>query len=140
MKLIDKLFLIKEIKSKEGVIHFKRWQLLKTPWFSIYIHGIYKADEDAHLHDHPWDYYSMSIYGRFIEKNKGAIKCNYLYVSTFKLISRKAEQFHTIHKLLTKSVYTFFIAKNRRRDWGYDVNGEWIDHKTYRKLKNSGQL
>ena len=140
MKIIDKLFLKKEIKSKEGILHFKRWQLLKTPWFSIYIHGIYKSDEDKHLHDHPWDYISFSFYGRFIEKNKGTYKCKYLYVPTFKIIKRKAEHLHSIHKLLTKSVYTFFIAFKRRREWGYVVNGKWIDNKTYRKLKNLNKL
>lgn len=47
------IFLIKEIKSKTGDLHFRRWRIIETPWFSIYVHGIYKADEEAHLHDHP---------------------------------------------------------------------------------------
>ena len=131
MNLFKKIFLIKEIKSKEGVLHFRRWRLLTTPWFSIYIHEIRKADEESHLHDHPWDYWSMSFYGRFIEKRKkeDCINCSpYLYIPTFSLAKRKAEKFHDIHKLLPKKVLTFFIAFKSRRDWGYDVDGTWIAH------------
>ncbi len=41
-------FLVKEIKSKAGELHFRRWRLLQLPFFAIYIHGIYKSDEDLH--------------------------------------------------------------------------------------------
>ena len=38
--------LIKEIKSKSGEVHFRRWEILKTRWGSIWLHAIYKADQD----------------------------------------------------------------------------------------------
>ncbi|MEO6305470.1 MAG: hypothetical protein ABIP51_20070 [Bacteroidia bacterium] len=136
MNLINKYFLVKEIKSKEGIVHFRRWRILSTPLLKIYFHGIYMADEDAHLHNHPWNYWSVSVKGRFIEKTSNGFK----YVPPFKIIKRKAEQFHSINLLLTKKVFTFFVAFGKKRDWGYDVNGTWVDHITYRKLKNSGKL
>lgn len=147
-------FLIKEIKSKEGEVHFRRWRILSTPWFSIYIHGIYKADEDLHLHDHPWDYVSIVLKGFFTEKtlNYNFIKDekgisawrnasrNEDVIGPTRIIKRKAEQFHTIESLHGKSVYTLFFTGKRRREWGYDVDGKWIDHKTYRQLKNENKL
>lgn len=128
--------LIKEIKSKDGVVHFRRWQLLKTPWFDIFIHGIYKADEDEHLHDHPWDYFSIVLWGSYIERVRGGNN-----VQSFMTTShRKAEHTHKILSLKSEKVFTLFFAGKRRRDWGYWVRGTWIDNVTYRKLKNSGDL
>jgi len=125
--------LIKEIKSKEGVVHFKRWQLLKTPWFSIYFHGIYKADEDLHLHNHPWNYTSICVWGSFFEASEHSMTL----VSPLTISRQKSSRFHKIWKLQSKAVYTLFFVSNRvEGDWGYLVDGKFIDHKTYRKLKN----
>ena len=146
------LFLVKEIRSKDGELHFKRWRLISTPWFSIYIHGIYKEDEDLHLHDHPWNYTSLILRGYFTERSMSydVIKSDdsewrnkrvsERVIGPFRLINRKAEQFHKILKLHSKAVYTLFFVGKRKREWGYDVNGKWIDHETYRKLKNENKL
>ena len=128
--------LIKEIKSKDGVVHFRRWELIKTRWFSIWLHGIYEADKDLHLHNHPWDYKSVVLKGSYIEEtNDGQ---NTLKPGTF--TSRNGAQFHKIKKLLTKKVYTLFMVSPVRRDWGYIVNGRFIQHEDYRKLKRGGEV
>lgn len=148
-----KLFLIKEIKSKGGELHFRRWRILETPWFNIYIHGIYKEDEEAHLHDHPWNYLSIVLRGYFSERtlnydvitdeNKKEWKSrrieeNVIGPSSF--IYRKAESFHKIQKLHSNAVFTLFFTGKRKREWGYDLSGNWVDHITYRKMKNENKL
>ena len=60
--------LIKEIKSKAGELHFKRWEILKTHFGSIWLHAIYKADTDKHLHNHPWDFISVVLRGSYYEQ------------------------------------------------------------------------
>jgi hypothetical protein len=67
-KIIKKLFLAKEIISKEGVLHFRRWRIIECLLFNIYIHKIYVKDND--LHDHPWNYFSLILSGSYIEKTK----------------------------------------------------------------------
>ena len=128
--------LVKEIKSKDGKLHFRRWQIIKTPWFSIYIHGIYAADEDKHLHNHPWDYISMVLSGSYIEKTNKNI--NFLSLGT--ITKRNGNDYHKIYKLLSKSVYTLFIVGPVKRHWGYSVDGNHITHEEYRKLKNNKSL
>ncbi len=135
--------LIKEIKSKEGELHFKRWQILSTPWFSIYIHGIYKADEDEHLHDHPWNYFSFILWGYFTEISAmpyGNDQPKETLMHPFSFVKRKAETFHKIKKLHSTSIYTLFIIGKRKRNWGYSYKGGWIENSEYRKLKNEGNL
>ena len=128
--------LIKEIKSKNGKLHFRRWELLKTPWFSIWIHGIYAADEDKHLHNHPWDFKSIVLKGAYIEKTeKGIVR-----QTPGKFNSRNGNDFHKILRLVTPVVYTLFIVTPVKREWGYLVDGQFIQHEEYRKLKHEGKL
>ena len=135
--------LVKEIKSKDGILHFKRWEILKTKWFNIYIHGIYKADEDLHLHNHPWDYKSFVLYGTFVEKERTTdldkdVKYRYNHLHFGSFIKRKANTFHKILRLESEAVYTLFITNKSYNKWGYDVDNKFVDFETYRKNKNNG--
>lgn len=123
--------LIKEIRSKEGKLHFRRWELLKTKWFSIWIHGIYESDQDLHLHNHPWDFKSIVLKGSYIELTEKG----FVWQTPLKFNSRNGENFHKIYKLLTPVVYTLFFVTPTKREWGYEVNGEFITHEKYRELK-----
>ena len=142
-------FLIKEIKSKKGELHFKRWRIIETKWFSIYVHAIYKADEDKHKHDHPWNYTSIVLKGRLQEKVKGnwITEGGINYFPGDVVWKRKAEEFHQISEVggprmtigrkdYAPPTITLFLTGRRRREWGYDVNGEWFDHIIYRLFKN----
>ena len=128
--------LIKEIKSKSGKIHFRRWEILKTQWFSIWIHGIYAADEDKHLHNHPWDFKSLVLKGSYIEETENGV----ILQSPGKLNSRNGCEYHKIKELKTPSVYTLFIATPLKREWGYNVDGEFIQHENYRQLKRENKI
>lgn len=55
-----------------------------------------------------------------------------------KFSKRDGGKYHKIKKLLTPKVYTLFFATPVKRDWGYNVNGNHIQHEEYRKLKNTG--
>lgn len=72
IKIIRFLFLVKEIKSRYGHVHFRRYRLLSTPWFSIYIHHILKSDEDKDPHDHPFNFSSLILSGAYQEMVGGA--------------------------------------------------------------------
>lgn len=124
--------LVKEIKSKDGELHFRRFLLFGTPWFSVYIHHIYKKDEDKHLHDHPWNYFSMVLKGSYNESSQDGVRL----MKPGNLVFASAERLHKIAFLRTNKVVTLFITGKRKRDWGYKVGDEWVDHKTYRERKN----
>jgi hypothetical protein len=130
--------LIKEIKSKCGKLHFRRWELLKTKKFSIWIHGIYAPDNDLHLHNHPWDYMSLVLWGSFLEEDEDSC-CNKR--GRFSFSKKKSYKFHKISHLFSSKVYTLFISYNRDGDnWGYLVDGYFINHKEYRDMKNNGDF
>lgn len=154
-KILNWLFLVKEIKSKEGEVHFRRYRLLWTPLFSIYLHNILKSDEDKHLHSHPWDYTSIILRGGYTEflarrTNLYDILLSFLFsscpdpfqteINTFKpfsMVRRKKEDYHKIS--LLSPTWTLVWTGRRNESWGYLVNNEHVDHETYRKNKNEGK-
>lgn len=137
MKWLNYFFpLIKEIKSKEGELHFRRWRIIETPWFNVYVHRIYLADEDDHCHNHPFDFNSFILSGAYWElltqpKRKmisGWYQNRYVF--------RKKCDYHKITDI-DGPVTTLVITGPRSPSWGYLVEGTHVDHVEYRKSKNS---
>ena len=143
IKLINYLFLVKEIISKSGVVHFRRYRLIQTPWFALYIHHILKSDEERDMHDHPWDFSSLILQGAYFETWKMSpdfkVRRNDSHYRG-DVIKHKAEDVHKI-TLLTKDVWTLVLTSGRDREWGYRlIDNTWIDQRSYRSLKNKGLL
>lgn len=140
--MLRKLLLVKEIVSKEGVLHFRRYRLLSTPWFTLYLHHICKSDEDLHMHDHPWDFESMILSGSYAEFSKyppNFDKVTYNKYYAGDVIKHKAADVHKI-MLLTPEVWTLVCVTGKKQPWGYQTAQGWMDHILYRALKNKGQL
>jgi hypothetical protein len=148
-EVIRTLFLVKEIVSKEGKVHFRRWRILATPWFNIYIHNILRSDEEAHPHDHPWNFLSFVLKGGYSEEwlhfyedkayQKGApLLKSVRRPGTF--VYHDAKDFHKL-TLLKGSAWTLvFTFGKRRPSWGFQTEQGWLEHKAYRELKYEGKL
>lgn len=142
-KLIRKYLLTKEIVSKQGQVHFRRYRLLQLPWFAVYVHQLCRSDQDLDPHDHPWHFQSVILEGSYHEMSNCYPDFNgpqYKQYYTGDVIKHHAEDVHKI-TLVSTEVWTLVFASGRKRDWGYRLsNGAWIDHKSYRQLKNEGKL
>lgn len=149
--IIRKLFLIKEIISKEGELHFQRWRIFSSPLFNIYVHKILKADEDAHDHTHPWSFVSIILSGGYIESGNYKTWYNasiYKFCKRWSINYKKYNDCHRVRKLFKSPTYTLVFTGPRKPTWGYyilcekELNYEYkfVDHETYRKLKNDGKL
>jgi hypothetical protein len=147
-KFIRKFFLTREIVSREGKVHFRRYRLLETPWFSVYIHNICESDLDLHMHDHPWDFTTILIKGGYKEYTKDhPVGWYYLPIGRrtydtpgMYMIHHRAEDMHKIQLLDNKPAWSLFLCGPRRREFGYDVDGKWVHNKTYRELKDKNLL
>lgn len=135
-KIIDKLFLVKEISSQLGELHFRRWRLINTPWFSLCLHKIFLGDEDKHCHDHPWNFISLILKGGYKEYYPNG---SFRKFTFGKLNWKPAGFFHKI-ELLNGPAYTLVLCGPRFKRWGYSVDNQWIDSGKYRKMKRLGQI
>ena len=122
--------LVKEIKSKEGIVHFQRYELLKTPWFICYLHKIYERDKDLHLHNHPWKFLGIIIKGSYIEQRPDKEK-----IKSFGSLGWGDQRyFHKIKQVINPTISLFFVSI-KTNEWGYQTEKGFIDHKTYRSNK-----
>lgn len=51
---------------------FTRWTL-KTPWGNVLLHRMYAPVKHAHYHDHPWNFWSIVLWGGYEEVIRGGI-------------------------------------------------------------------
>lgn len=138
--ILRKLFLVKEIKNSEGVIHFLRYRLISTPWFKLYLHKICRSDEDNHMHDHPWNFASLILSGSYLEKYFVAGNWGE-EIERVRKPGNMVRHHHTdVHKLSlsTPFVWTLVFASGKVQPWGYQTQFGWIDHVSYRKWKHEG--
>jgi hypothetical protein len=148
-------FCIKSIRSKSGELHFKRWRILETPWFNIYIHKICKSDKDKFPHDHPWNYrtiilkgiYKESLYPTYDDmsdpRSPGVpLRKTLLPIrNTFGPGDSVRREWYDGHQieLIKGPVWTLVITGKHRGTWGYITDKGWVDHQTYRQQKNTGE-
>lgn len=136
------LFLVKEIVSKEGLVHFQRWCFFACPWFRIYLHKICRSDEDKHLHTHPWNFISFILKGGYWQEywdHPLDNQTSYMQVKRFDLVKMNRHEGHKI-TLTQKPTWTLVLTYGKRNEWGYLTEKGFIDHKNYRLMKNNGEL
>ena len=127
----------KEIRSQQGRLHFQRFTIIGTRWFALNVHRIHDHDRDPDLHNHPWNFIGVVLWGSYInQKEDGKLE----FKSTFSISRMNRNQYHKIHSVIYGPVTTLNLMYGKRTDWGYLLNGAHIDAGAYRNhLKNLKQ-
>jgi hypothetical protein len=137
--LVRALFLVKEIKSRAGVLHFQRFRLLQTQWFALYVHRISASDEDKDAHDHPWDFITLILKGAYEEtwyKSPHWALPMTRRVKSGGYIRHHHSDAHKL-KLLTPVVWTLVLTTGHDYSWGYQTREGWVAHDVYRVRKHA---
>ena len=122
---------VKTIKSKAGHVHFKRFAIFQTPWLSLYIHRIYEADKDPHLHSHPWPFWTMILSGSYWERTEKG----FIFRAAWNMKTGGYDYFHKIDKIVDGPVTSIMLVGRRRDDWYYKVEGQLVRFDQYRNDK-----
>lgn len=124
-----------DITNDEGELYLRRWEILRTPWFSIKLHKFMRGDEDRCLHDHPWPFITFILTKGYWEETTNGT----FWRKPRRLYYRPAEWKHRV--ILKESpTWTFVITGSNQRSWGFWRNGEWIywkDFLTNPKMRDS---
>lgn len=98
---------------------------------SIRIHHIARADQDRHLHDHPWNARTFVLRGWYFEQLRGSVGA---YKRPAGYTGRLLYgQYHRITEVSPNGVWTLFITWRYRGTWGFLVNGRKVPHREYLK-------
>ena len=100
-----------------GNNYLTRWTISKT--LRLYIHHFKNGDKDV-MHDHPWNFLSIILWGGYYEQNEQH------YIKWYppgSILYRKAEWIHRVILLddvdPPQEAWTFLWLGWRRRMWGF---------------------
>lgn len=149
-------FFSRRVIETEGNPYLVRWTIFSCSWFGIFIHKILRSDDDRDLHDHPWDFWSLILWGHYREyvpadwppafvKDEMIVKSKLCGPGS--LVRHKARDAHRLELMpeLTLDlvgpayvrtgkfipVWTLFIHGPRKREWGFYTPQGWIHWKLY---------
>jgi hypothetical protein len=117
-----------EIFNSDGRLYLRRWFIIKSNRFNIYLHNFHSSDEDRALHDHPWWSIGMILKGQYLEhmpqnhtmwvyqKNRDE---KVVVRHKFEPVYRAPHHIHRIELIDNKPVWTLFITGPKRRKWGF---------------------
>lgn len=104
--------------------------------FNIFVHKFLKSDPDD-VHDHPWPYATLILKGGYYEwtpefdsagRKVGEV-CHWRGPGHFRRC--RADSFHRIELKADVECWTLFMPGPHRREWGFLVNDDWIQHEQY---------
>jgi hypothetical protein len=110
----------------ERSVYMRRWRLLHTRWLGVRVHQILRSDADRELHDHPFDFLSVILWGGYREQRAdGERVCR-----APALVWRRAETLHRL-ELLAGPTWTLVFRGPKRREWGFLTAAGWVHWKTF---------
>ena len=112
----------------DGDLYLWRLSLITTPWFSVKLHRIFRPDRQRDLHDHPWTFLSIILFGSYTEDTPGGVKRRRWWNW------KRAEDSHSIKTVSRSPVWTLVFCGPRRRVWGFHTPKGWVSWKDYEKL------
>lgn len=104
-----------------------RYMLLRTPWFSLYLHHFLRSDHDRHFHDHPWNFLTFILSRGYWEN----VPAGRFWRRRFSLLWRPATWQHWVEVEPGRTVWTLFFCTAKSREWGFITEKGWIDWVTY---------
>lgn len=87
---------------------------------SVRIHHIMRSDDARALHDHPWGFITIGLWGSYTEIRPSSTRT----VRAPWIIVHRAEDLHRL--VLDRPVWTLVFTGRRTRDWGFMVGDEWV--------------
>lgn len=134
--------------SNAGAPYLRRYTLLWTPLFRIYIHEILKSDEDRALHDHPWPFVSFILRGGYVEHRPAGAR----WCWPGRVIVHRAADLHRIElRKIMSGIYgyvlpveipawTLVLCGPKCRKWGFMTPLGWLDADEYARIMERPSL
>lgn len=117
-----------------GDPYLDRLRILETPWLSVYLHHIHRADREADPHDHPWAFASLVLCGSYREvtwPDKGTD--DYRYSRTRARWSVRRTPRRAAHMIteVTGPLWTLVVTGRDHGEWGFYRRGEYSPWREY---------
>lgn len=112
---------VKDTAHHARVVYLDRIRLLQTPWFGVYLHRFDGPDPRPELHDHPWPFATMVIWGGYHELRQdiGRPASRHMeHRRPFRPRRLRLTEAHTIVVLDRAGTRSVVLVGRRQREWG----------------------
>ena len=116
-----------EILGDLKCVYMRRW-ILNLGLFTIRLHVFHRSDEDRALHDHPWWFVSLLLWGSYREHT---VDGTTPWRRVGSIAFRRATHRHRVEIKPGSKCITFVISGPIRRMWGFWKNGGFWPYKDY---------
>lgn len=141
LRRFAKPFVLGHIYGADGSLYMERFALFSFPGFAARLHHIVREDRDRHLHDHPWDFWSIMLPGgSYVEARPYDVDDplwigeEEVTVETVRLPGsiafRRATDRHKI-TAVTGEVWTLFITGPYKNQWGFFTRKGKVPYRAY---------
>lgn len=130
-----------------GDKYLTRYVIIRTPFFRVFLHRFHGPDPDRHLHNHPWRATSWILKGGYVEEvavpdwDREHIgpgwDVNHRFVVDVNQL--REDEYHRIRAVLP-GTWSLVIGGAYFREWGFLVDGEHIDWRTYLNIPAAESL
>lgn len=120
---------------KDGKLYLRRFYITPRNWrYRVFIHHIFRSDEDRDPHDHPWSFFTLMLKGWYCEKHydqpPNPISYSITILKPLRFLFRKATDTHRLY-LYGGPVWTLVIAGKTVRPWGFWTYMGWVPWRKY---------
>lgn len=126
----------------ETLVYLRRLRVVQTPAFAVYLHFIYKPDDDADPHDHPMNFWSLILRGGYVEEVYETSR----QTRTKRLVGTRRWRRGSIHRMgtglahrisrLDQRTVTLVLAGPKRQEWGFWTGSGWVPWREYFRSAN----
>lgn len=120
------------------VLYLRRFTLFRGWGYKLCIHQIFRSDEDADPHDHPWDFTTVVLRRPYLNESWGWDGNRRRGPSISMMpwlwpVRRPAEHTHRVLRLphLEGPTWTLVLMSPMRRKWGFLTEKGWVYWRTY---------
>lgn len=135
------------LRRSDGRVYLDRWGIGHDRIGRVLIHRMEAPDPGVDLHDHPWWFVSLVLWGGYTEQRAqtrdAPVFAGQAARSSFALRGAESErrpgsirtmrldECHTITQLRRRTCWTLVIGGPRRRRWGFYLPEGYVDEHTY---------
>lgn len=134
-----KLVSFRKVGTRHGdgvVVLMHRWSFWLPRGWSIKLHHILRPDQDRCHHDHPWRFWTLILWGGYVEEIRGPVTI--VRRNVFGMIRKNtARHTHRVTELIGHTVWTIGLYAPREREWGFmSRTGGWVPWNDFTSADN----
>lgn len=125
--------------TRRGTPYLVRWVLYGQRYADsggkVFLHRFHASDPDGALHDHPWRFWSLILWGGYWEHTPDGRRTWYW---PGRLLRRPAEWKHRVEIPAGRKVWTLLWTSDKVRSWGFDCVGGFVGWRDYVGREEAG--